>query len=267
MPSLVITTGLRSDTTLENLALELSRELQAPFIAREKHSLQTIREMAAAEAVFLVKKDQLALVVEGKELFFHPGLAKLRIKELQSGKADQMIEAMGLQKGNSVLDCTLGLASDALVASYICGPSGTVVGLEDSRAVAEIVGRGLKSYQGEKPEMLAAMRRIKVLSCHHLEFLRKQPDNAFDVVYFDPMFRHPREQSSSMASLRPLANRDPLSAETVAEALRVAGKKVVMKENRNSQEFQRLSFPTVVGGKYSPVAYGIIEKGGAGCRI
>lgn len=261
-PSLVITTGLRSGMDLEERAAELSRALKIPYIRREKQSLDKLKAASGAEVLLLVGHNRLTLVVDGKELFFHPGLAKLRIKELQSGKTDQMIKAMGLQEGNTVLDCTLGLASDALVASFVTGPGGLVIGLEDSQSVAEIVRRGLEDYTGEKPEIISAMRRIEVICCHHLNFLREQPDNAFDVVYFDPMFRHPREQSSSMAPLRPLANKHPLTLEAVEEALRVARRRVVMKENRNSQEFIRLNFHTVVGGRYSPVAYGLINKGG-----
>ncbi|WP_003544804.1 class I SAM-dependent methyltransferase [Desulfotomaculum nigrificans] len=258
--SLVVTTGIRSGIALEQQALELSRQLNVPYVRRQKRSLDNIKEMSGAQVILLVKSNKLSLVVDGKELFFHPGLAKLRIKEIQAGKTDQMIKAMGLKAGDSVLDCTLGLAADALVASYVTGPGGMVVGLEDSMPVAEIVRRGLQSYTGEKPELLAAMRRIQVINAHHLGYLRQLPDNSFDVVYFDPMFRQPRHQSSSLVPLRPLANSSPLSQEAVVEAYRVARKRVVMKENRNSEEFSRLNFHTIEGGRYSPVAYGVIYK-------
>lgn len=258
--TLVITTGLRTGSVLEEQARELSNTLQVPYLPREKHSLNFIRETSGATAIILVYQDKLSLVVDGKELFFHPGLAKLRIKEIQAGKNDQMIKAMGLQSGDSVLDCTLGLASDALVASYFVGSQGAVVGLEDSFAVAEIVRRGLQTYTGEKAEMIAAMRRIQVVQTNHLCYLRDLPDCSFDVVYFDPMFRIPREKSSSLAPLRPLANHNPLTEEAIEEAIRVAKRRVVIKENRASQEFNRLGFHNIQGGKYSPVAYGVIDK-------
>lgn len=261
--SLVITTGIRSGEQLESEALALSRELKAPYVQRKKQSLQAIREQSGSNIIILVTKEKLSLVVDGKELFFHPGLAKLRIKEIQTGKTDQMISAMGLREGDTLLDCTLGLAADALVASFVVGPRGMVVGLEDSRPVAEIVSRGLKTYSGEKPALIQAMRRIQVLHENHLNYLKQLPDNSFDVVYFDPMFREPKEKSSSLSPLRPLANHSPLSAEAVTEAIRVARKRVVMKESSNSQEFFRLGFHTIQGGRYSPVAYGIIQKGGS----
>ncbi|SHK71189.1 class I SAM-dependent methyltransferase [Desulforamulus aeronauticus] len=260
--SLVITTGIRSGQQLAAEAVALSQELQVPYLPRDKQSLQAIREQSGANIILMVRKERLSLVVDGKELFFHPGLAKLRIKEIQAGKTDQMIRAMDLKEGDTLLDCTLGLASDALVASYVAGARGRVVGLEDSRPVAEIVSRGLQSYRGEKPAMLEAMRRIQVYHDHHVHYLKQLPDNSFDVVYFDPMFREPQEKSSSLSPLRPLANHHPLSPEAVRESIRVARKRVVMKERSQSQEFFRLGFHTLQGGRYSPVAYGIIRKGG-----
>ncbi|AQS59264.1 class I SAM-dependent methyltransferase [Desulforamulus ferrireducens] len=261
--SIVITTGIRSAEQLEQEALALSRELQAPYLPRKKLSLQALRELSGSNLILIVTKEKLSLLVDDKELFFHPGLAKLRIKEMQTGKTDQMISAMDLREGDTLLDCTLGLASDALVASFVVGPRGKVIGLEDSRPVAEIVRRGLKTYSGEKPALLEAMRRIQVINEHHLNYLRQQPDNSFDVVYFDPMFRVPKEKSSSLEPLRPLANHSPLTAEAVQEAIRVARQRVVMKESSDSQEFFRLGFHTIQGGRYSPVAYGIIQKGGS----
>lgn len=258
--SFVITTGLRSGKILGEKAIELSRQLNVPYISREKNSLESIREKSGAEIILLLRSSKLSLVVDGKELFFHPGLAKLRIKEIQAGKTDQMINAMGLGKGDNLLDCTLGLASDALVSSYVVGDGGTVIGLEDSVPVAEIVRRGLQTYTGENSDIINAMRRIKVIHSDHVSYLKNLPDGSFDVVYFDPMFRVPREQSSSIAPLRPLANNNALSKEAVDEAVRVARKRVVMKETRNSPEFHRLNFDTVQGGRYSPVAYGVIHK-------
>lgn len=260
--SFVVTTSIRVAKSLEEESKEIALYLGKPYVKREKQSLNNIQEKYGVNAIMLVRQDRLSLVVNGKELFFHPGLAKLRIKEIQAGKTDQMIKAMDLKAGDTVLDCTLGLASDAVVASYVAGDQGKVVGIEESIAVAELVRRGLQSYTGEKSELLNAMRRIEVVQTDHLSYLKELPDNVFDVVYFDPMFRVPREKSSSMAPLRPMANSNPLSREVVEEARRVSKKRVVMKETRYSNEFERLQFQIIQGGKYSPLAYGIIVKGG-----
>ncbi|GAB6180770.1 class I SAM-dependent methyltransferase [Desulfotomaculum defluvii] len=260
--SIIITTAVRKSNQLEEKALQLSQELNLAYYPRKRYSIPALLEMSGATAILLVSLQRLSLVVDGKELFFHPGFAKLRIKEIEAGKTDQMIKAMDLHEGDTLLDCTLGLAADALVASYVVGNRGGVVGIEDSRPVVEIVGRGLCTYTGEGSEMINAMRRIKVINDHHLNYLHKLPSNSFDVVYFDPMFRVPKIKSSSMAPLRLFANSDPLTSEAIDEAIRVARKRVVMKESSESQEFQRLNFHSVQGGKYSPVAYGIIQKDG-----
>jgi len=49
------------------------------------------------------------------------------------------------------------------------------------------------------------------------------------------------------------------AAAAVEQAKRIARRRVVMKEANGSGEFQRLGFSQVLGGKYSSVAYGIID--------
>lgn len=51
-----------------------------------------------------------------------------------------MVEAMDLKPKMSVLDCTLGLGTDATVASYIVGENGKVVGLESATLIYLILG-------------------------------------------------------------------------------------------------------------------------------
>ncbi|MGP1407976.1 MAG: class I SAM-dependent methyltransferase, partial [Selenomonas sp.] len=51
----------------------------------------------------------------------------------------------------------------------------------------------------------------------------------------------------------------PVSLFAVAEACRVAKRRVVLKENSRSLEFARLGFSKIAGGKYSPVHYGVID--------
>ena len=86
------------------------------------------------------------------------------------------------------------------------------------------------------------MRRIEVRHSHHLDYLKSLPDQSVDIVYFDPMFREPITDSASINPLRHYANGEPLDAESVREAIRVARKTVVMKEARSSGEFERLGF-------------------------
>lgn len=41
-----------------------------------------------------------------------------------------MLRAAGLSEGDTFLDCTLGLGSDAIIASMAVGETGSVIGIE-----------------------------------------------------------------------------------------------------------------------------------------
>ena len=167
---------------------------------------------------------------------------------------------MGLQPGMQVLDCTLGLGADAIVASFAVGDGGSVTGLEASPLIAAVVGYGLAHFVAENYPIQEAMRRIQTVQTDYLAYLKAQPDASVDVVYFDPMFRHPLRESVQLAPLRTSADHRPVSLGAMEEAKRVARQRVVLKENSRSLEFARLGFAKIAGGKYSHVHYGIWEK-------
>ena len=210
--------------------------------------------------MMVVSSQRNSYFMGSSEFFFHPGLAKLRIKELINGKTDQMIQAMSLRSGDTLLDCTLGLGTDAIVASYVAGTNGRITGLESSTLIAAIVGRGLKTYQFEDEEITLAMQRVNVVHSHHKDYLASLPPRSYDVVYFDPMFRSPRKNSPAMDAMRAIANPNPIDRETVTMALRVCSRRVVMKERRWSTEFERVGFREIRGGRYAPVVYGVIDR-------
>lgn len=202
---------------------------------------------------------------EGPGFFFHPGLAVVRLKRLAAGGRDVMCEAMGLELGLRVLDCTLGMAGDAIVVSYVVGESGIVHGIESAQSVAATVAAGLKLYPEEHGltgpgGLTAAMRRISVSWCDHLDYLSGLATGSYDVVYFDPMFRKPVDAAGSLTGLRRYANAQQLSVEALREAKRVAARRVVVKERAGSSEFARLGLAPV-GRSNGRVGYGWI----AGC--
>ncbi len=63
-----------------------------------------------------------------------------------------------LRAGDTILDCTLGLGQDALVAALVVGPSGRVVALEKSLALYAVVSEGLNAYD-YGPQLLPCARR------------------------------------------------------------------------------------------------------------
>lgn len=256
-----VTTALRPGKKQLELAVALSRELGIPLIARQNLSLDKLINANKLQGIVVVGANRVSFFYDKHEFFFHPGLAKLRIKEIKTGKTDQMIKAMDLNPGDTVLDCTLGLGADAVVASFIVGSCGRVVGVESSLVIASLVRHGMSIYRDpEDPSLEDAISRVEVVYDNHNRFLFNLQENSYDVVFFDPMFRAPKERSSALMPLRPLANTQPLHRDVVEQALKVAQKRVVIKERRGSSEFTRLGFTSVEGGRYAPVAYGVIDK-------
>lgn len=264
MKRTIVTTSHKPDSESVILGKQAAIVLNTLFAEREKMSLNKLRQKYMCENVLVVKDNELTLHTELGEYFFHPSMSVPRIKGIREGKNDHMVDAMNLQPGEVVLDCTLGLGSDSVVAAFATGPSGKVVGLEYSPEIALIVKHGLHYSNERRAAVREAMTRIEVVNIDYSTFLAEQDDNSFDIVYFDPMFRFPRRESSSMQPLRKVVNPEPVPVSAVKQAVRVARRRVVMKENWFSKEFERLGFTHVVGGKYSPVAFGIIDKEEAG---
>lgn len=162
---------------------------------------------------------------------------------------------------DSVLDCTLGLATDSIVFASIAGESGRVVGTEVNKYIACITKNGLKDYEEVDEQTKIFMSRIEVINSSYEEYISRQQDNSFDVVYFDPMFKTPNKKSVAINSLRPFAEQEGLKKEIIIEALRVCKKRVVIKERVGSGEFERLGIKKCYGSsKFGSIAYGVIEK-------
>ncbi|MCC5464505.1 class I SAM-dependent methyltransferase [Pelosinus baikalensis] len=256
---LLVTTIQSPSCAIEELAQEIAKTLQVPLISRDRYSITALKNNYQVENIVVITKNGPIVHTLGGEYFFHLNMAELRIENLKNGKNDHMITAMSLSAGMSVLDCTLGLATDAIVASFIVGPTGKVIGIEASPILAFVASYGLQHFTHEKEDITKALRRIQVKSKHCHDVLINLPDNSFDVVFFDPMFRQPIYSSSNLKPLRYLADNSPIAESTFAEACRVARKRVVIKEASRNNEFDRLGITTIYGGKYSSIQYGVIK--------
>ncbi|VBB05995.1 ribosomal rna small subunit methyltransferase j [Lucifera butyrica] len=258
---MIITTVHHPSPNLEEQAHETAKSLMLPFVARENHSLAALKAQYHTENILVMTTQGPLVHTAGGEYFFHLSMADLRIKNLTNGKHDHMVTAMGLQPGMSVLDCTLGLASDAVVASFVTGEGGTVVGLEVSPAVAMIAQYGLANFVGDDERITTALRRIQVKNIDYDSYLAGLPPGSFDIIYLDPMFRCPVVTSANVKPLRYLADMRPVSRAAIEQACRVAKQRVVIKEAHESPEFKRLGITNLTGGKYSSVQYGVIPAG------
>ncbi len=256
----VVTTSHRPSARLVESAQDLAAHFNVSFAARRDLSLKDLAQLSGAEGLLVVSSRRTSFVMGEQEFFFHPGLARPRIKDIRCGNTDRMIKVMSLRAGESVLDCTMGPGADTIVASYVSGDTGRVTGIESSPVMSELVKRGLLAYKDNDRDISEAMRRINVVNKNHKEYLASLKAGCYDIVYFDPMFRYPRRMSSSINAARMLANHEPIDNETIELAFNVAARAVVMKERRGSGEFSRLGFENIVGGNYAPVAYGIMER-------
>ena len=240
-------------------AKAMAAELGVTYLDRPHN--QVLEEFMVAqglEAVIVLEKDGPRIHSQYGTFAYHPGMAEIRVQQLLRGAPDHLVKALDLRCGARVLDCTLGLASDAAVAACVVGETGRVVGLEASLLLHFAVKHGLAHYECKTPLLTAALRRVEAVHAVVAEYLASCAPDSYDVVYFDPMFRHPVQGSKAMEALRPLALEEPLAKSTVELALKVAPR-VVIKE-RSEYLLAEYGCTEYVGGKYSRIKFGIIRR-------
>lgn len=257
----VVTTSRKPDGELERDAGGWAERLQAPYAQRGNYSLASLMARAGVPAVLVVSRERPVFVWPERdvEYFFHPSMAKIRLQNLAAGRGDPMVTAMGLQEGLHVLDCTLGRASDAIVASHVVGPKGRVVGLEVVPMICYLTADGIQHHRSGRADLDAALRRIGVECADYRERLPKCESRSFDIVYFDPVFTRPLLDALPMAPLRELAAKGTVTPEVLQEARRVARKRVVIKDVVHSELWTDLGIEAVVRGSGSRTEYGVIE--------
>ena len=240
-------------------AKAMAAELGVTYLDRPHN--QVLEEFMVAqglEAVIVLEKDGPRIHSQYGTFAYHPGMAEIRVQQLLRGAPDHLVKALDLRCGARVLDCTLGLASDAAVAACVVGETGRVVGLEASLLLHFAVKHGLAHYECKTPLLTAALRRVEAVHAVAAEYLASCAPDSYDVVYFDPMFRHPVQGSKAMEALRPLALEEPLAKSTVELALKVAPR-VVIKE-RSEYLLAEYGCTEYVCGKYSRIKFGIIRR-------
>ncbi|MFJ5963085.1 class I SAM-dependent methyltransferase [Bacillus sp. NPDC093026] len=255
---MLITTSFRANEETIKTAKKLADKLHGEYVERRK---QSVRQLAKIRGeVLVVGKERFEWYQpNGEKFFFHPSSAMFRVKRILRGEKDPLIEAADLQLGDSFLDCTLGLGADAITASCATGPNGNVVGIEKNPITALLVHEGLKTWETGVIEADEALKRISVISGDSIEQLKKLPDRSFDVVYFDPMFEETIQESSSIARLRHVAEHRFHHEIAIKEAMRVARKRVVLKDHWKSTRFKAKSYQfQVIKRKTAQFHYGYI---------
>src|SRR3954462_5559560 len=172
-------------TTAPRGSLEEADELTRRFgLTAEPRADRLVPELleAAQGAPVLVLGSRRADLFDGGRAFRASiGMGYLRFVRMRVGEGDPLITAAKLRPGDRVLDGTLGLAQDALVAAEATGSA--VVGLEASPVLAAFVVAALRRLPGPARQAAA---RIEVRCADHRGALRELPSRSFDVVLLDP---------------------------------------------------------------------------------
>ncbi|CAN2250919.1 class I SAM-dependent methyltransferase [Bacillus vallismortis] len=254
----MITTSYRPTEDTVRTAKLLAKELDMPYCSRNKQTVENLLESAARDLLVVGKERFELYTKQGAKFFFHPNTAMFRAKRFLRGEREPMLRAADLSEGDTFLDCTLGLGSDAIIASMAVGETGSVIGIEKNHLVSVLVRTGLQAWETDIVELQAAMSRIQVKNgdCH--EYIKQLPDNSVDVIYFDPMFHEPVETSDGIAPLRDLAEDSLLDEGWIKEAVRVSRKRVVLKDHWKSPRFEQFGF-NVIKRKTALFHYGVIQ--------
>ncbi|MEK4629043.1 MAG: class I SAM-dependent methyltransferase [Solibacillus sp.] len=256
----IVTTAGRPDKESLRFAQRASNALQAEIVPRKKRSVNKMMEQYDAN-VIVAGKNRYEYYTYGAQspFFFHPNSAAFRLKRVARGEEEPLLLACNLHKGDTFLDCTLGMGSDSLVAAFAVGDEGKVMGLEADKNVAFIVENGMQVYDTSELPLTECMRNIEVVHANAIEYLKKQPNESFDVVYMDPMFEETIEESTNFEALRHAGSHISLSDEWVNEAYRVAKKRVVLKAHYKSNWFDQYGFERTIR-LTSKFHYGFIKK-------
>ena len=168
--------------------------------------------------VLQVSRTGLCLKTPGRDYRWHPGLLHTRV---EAGWTHPLVRAMALTQGDRVLDCTLGLGTDASFVALLTRVP--VTGIELQPALALMAQEGLRD----------AGHAVRVVSADSRLLLGGLPDGSFDVVWGDPMFPVGAAVTHSLDLVRHIGSHAPLGQGWLDQARRVAKKRVVVRDTWN----------------------------------
>jgi 16S rRNA (guanine1516-N2)-methyltransferase len=229
-----------------------ARELAERFGLRaEPRAGRTLAQLLLHAPVLVLAARRADLYAHGRAFRASVGMGYLRVLRAQKGETDPLVAHAALAPGNSVLDATLGLGGDALVAAQATGAR--VVGLESDPVIAAFTQAALRRLpkHGRGPGRL-----VHVIHADHRAWLRAQPTGAFDVVLLDPMFRRAGDAAPLFELLRAYSEHTALAHETLREAQRVARRGVLVKDSARGQELRRLGLVPRPSRRSASIAFG-----------
>lgn len=257
----IVSTAQNVNEEILQEAHRVSELLELPYVERKKVPLERLLTQYNAKESIILKKAGPSLYT-GKDFShsFHLSMAQLRLLAIKRGTLDHLAVAIGEEPLHSFLDCTAGLCSDTLIVSYTHPECEHIIALEGSKTLAYITNHGLRHFIHTDAAVTAALRSIQLLNIRYEDFLKRAKTDSFDVIYFDPMFEVPVVESPQFLALRGHLIETTLTKEILEESLRVAKRKVIVKERTFSKFFKTYKPTRFEGGKYSRIVYGIYDK-------
>ena len=237
MKNIIVTTSVKTTLKLDDKAQKLANELNLKFIKRNKSTIKQLLE--TKKGVIVVYKNKLSYFENNSELFFHLDTTALKIKNSDN---EPLVELIGKEQ-QCILDCTMGLAGDSILLSYY---GHNVTSLEKNDIIHFITSNGLKHYISPNEEINTAMRKIITHNFDCIDYLKRTPDNAFDIIYFDPMFSHDIAESNNLSGITPLADNHFPYDEFIKEAYRVGRDKIIIKAHFKDNIFEKYNFTRIV---------------------
>ncbi|WP_353894510.1 class I SAM-dependent methyltransferase [Proteinivorax hydrogeniformans] len=225
---IICTTSQKPTDSMIQSAITHSKYFKGEYIPRKR-----LGSLSERECVLVVTKSSLNVYIKGQKLAFHPSMAMLRVKRIKNGELDIFNKILGDITSWAVLDCTLGLASDSLVLSKLVSCKGQVTSLEKSKLIYKIVKDGLGKLDSSYPELSGLSKNITLKNVDFNNYIEGLNYGDFDLIYFDPMFDKPIENSPAISPLRDLAHYSPLSIKSLEKAKKLAKKAVIVKNNKN----------------------------------
>ncbi|HUJ25359.1 MAG TPA: class I SAM-dependent methyltransferase [Myxococcales bacterium] len=241
----IVTTAASGDAAE---AAELAGRCGLRCEARAGRTLQQVLEGAAGAPVLVLAARRADLYEGGKAFRATAGMAFLRVLRARKGEPEPLLTHV--QPGDQVLDATLGLGGDALVAA---AAGARVTGVEASGLLAAFTQAALRRLPGHGRE---PGRSVEVRNADHREFLRAQQAGSFDVVLLDPMFRRAGDAGPLFELLRAHADRAPLGPATLREAQRVARRGVLVKDAAPGDELRRLGLAPQLSRRSATICFG-----------
>ena len=252
--NLIFTTSNKPNSQQIQLARSYAEKYNGFYTDRKRIDFASLDESFC----FVIEKDgSLKIRWKDGQFFYHPSVAKIKYSSYLFNKTDPLLKILSISSSDTIVDLTMGLASEALFMAAFCK---CVTGIEGSLPIYIIVSEGLSNYGYEYEWMKQASKKVVCIHSDLREYIRNQPNDSFDTVYCDPMFEHPKYSSSPINPLRKFAIYDPVTSEDVSHMLRIARKRVVIKARSNDSLWERFKFSYTTDRRKSDISFGVIEK-------